>query len=88
MMLSNNGLLGSLFIAEVDLAFWQSIYPGAKTGQYNSGTSSFNNLVSAAIKFADGFVGIVDKYIPTSGSLSEQYSRGNGTAISAHDLTR
>lgn len=77
----------NLFISDIDLPFWESIYPAAKIGQYNSGTPSFDNLIAAAMNFADGFVNIVGKHIPSSGALSEQFSRENGTALSAHDLT-
>jgi len=38
-------------------------------------------------EFADGFIGIIMKYTPFDGSLAEQYTRDEGTPISAKDLT-
>ena len=37
--------------------------------------------------YADGFVSLVQGYLPANNSISEQYSRENGTALSAFDLT-
>ena len=37
--------------------------------------------------YADGFISLVQKYLPANNSISEQYSRENGTALSAFDLT-
>ena len=37
--------------------------------------------------YADGFVSIVEDRLPQNGSISEQFSRENGTALSAYDLT-
>ena len=38
-------------------------------------------------EYADGFVAIAEQYTPEDGALAEQFSRENGTALSAVDLT-
>ncbi|KAF2757603.1 putative glucan 1,4-alpha-glucosidase [Pseudovirgaria hyperparasitica] len=79
--------LSSLTVTSVDLAFWKAIKSDAAEGTYNAGTQSFDSYLSTAMTFADGFVDIVKKYTPIDGGLAEQYSRENGTAVSARDLT-
>ena len=44
-------------------------------------------LREAVISYADGFVGVVQTYTPTNGSLSEQFNRDTGFPLSAYDLT-
>lgn len=56
-------------------------------GTYASGSDEFTTLTSAVQSFADGFVEIIAKYTPSNGSLSEQYSKSDGSQLSAYDLT-
>lgn len=76
----------TITITDVDLAFWQSIYPSAKVGTYKKGRE-FTKLVETVLNYADSFVQVGLKYVPSSGALSEQFSRENGTQVSARDLT-
>jgi glucoamylase len=76
----------TLTISETDLPFWKSVYPSAKVGTYKK-SRDFDKLLDAVLNFADGFVKIALKYTPSSGALAEQYSRENGTVVSARDLT-
>jgi glucoamylase len=78
---------GSLTITDLDLAFWHSVYPSAAVGTYGGHGSKFTAYIKAALAYADAFVSIALKYTPASGALAEQYSRENGTALSARDLT-
>ena len=58
-------------------------------GKYTSsqGNSPFQQILRAATTYADGFVGVVQKYLPANGSISEQFDRNNGQPLSAYDLT-
>ncbi|KAG5341533.1 hypothetical protein C0989_009894 [Termitomyces sp. Mn162] len=78
---------GSLDITAVSLPFFTNLVPGITVGTYTSGSSTFGTLTSAVKTYADSFVGIVAKYTPADGSLSEQFTRDNGTPTSARDLT-
>jgi glucoamylase len=77
----------SLTVTDLDYAFWQSVYPDAAIGTYSGNDSKFTAYRNAALTYADAFVSVVLKYTPNSGALAEQYSRENGTALSARDLT-
>jgi glucoamylase len=76
----------SLSISDVDLAFWKSFYPSAKVGTYKKG-KEFDKMLNAVLTYADSFVEVALKYTPSSGELSEQFSRENGTQVSARHLT-
>jgi glucoamylase len=52
-----------------------------------SGDSTFSSLISSIQVFADGFLEIHAKYTPEDGSLSEQFSKSDGSPTSATDLT-
>lgn len=56
-------------------------------GTYTSSTSTFTTLTLAIKTFADGFIAENAKYTPSNGGLAEQYSRSDGTPVSAVDLT-
>lgn len=78
---------GSLNITSTSLPFFQDLLPSAATGTYDSSSSTYTTLISAIRDYADGFLAINAKYTPTDGALSEQYSKANGTQVSAVDLT-
>lgn len=56
-------------------------------GTYTSSSSTYTTLTTAIKSYADGYVGIIQRYTPSNGSLAEQFSRSNGTPLSAIDLT-
>lgn len=79
--------VGSVSIDAVSLPFWQSVYSSATSGTYSKDSSEFSTLVDAVLAYADGFVETALRYTPENGALAEQYSRENGTAVSARNLT-
>ncbi|CAI6294308.1 unnamed protein product [Periconia digitata] len=74
-------------ITDTTLPFWQSIYPSAKPGSYPSGANETATLLSAVLCAADSYVAKTLEFVPENGALDEQFSRENGTAVSARDLT-
>jgi glucoamylase len=78
---------GSLTITSVSLPFFKDIYPSAAVGTYSSGSSTYSSITSAVKAYADGYFSVVQKYTPSNGGLSEQYSKTDGTPLSAVDLT-
>lgn len=81
-------------MTEISLSFFQDLYPNVKTGTYPAKSTSksvkacaYDTLFNAVSAYADGFVGVVAKYTPADGHLAEQFSKANGTALSAADLT-
>ncbi|KAF2755745.1 Glucoamylase [Pseudovirgaria hyperparasitica] len=79
--------IGSITIDSVSLAFFRDIYPSAVAGTFTKGSATYASLTSAVKTFADGFFAIVQKYTPANGGLAEQYSKSNGSPLSAVDLT-
>lgn len=80
------GSLKSITISETSLAFWRSVYPSAELGTY-SDHDTLSKLMDSVLEYADGFVQTALRYTPEPGNLAEQYSRENGTPLSARDLT-
>lgn len=78
---------GSLNVTSTSLAFFQTFSSSVTVGTYASTTSTFTTLTVAIKTFADGFVATVAEYTPSGGGLAEQYSRSDGTPLSAVDLT-
>ncbi|KAN0087498.1 carbohydrate-binding module family 20 protein [Tylopilus felleus] len=78
---------GSLTVTSTSLGFFQQFNTSLTTGTYTSSSSTFTSLTTAIKNFADGFIAIGAQYTPSSGALSEQYSRSNGSPLSAIDLT-
>ena len=79
--------IGSITITSTSLAFWKDIYSSAAAGTYASSSSTFTSLTSALKTYADGYVAVVQKYTPSSGALAEQFSKSDGSPLSAADLT-
>jgi glucoamylase len=78
---------GSLEITPISLRFFQTFIPSAQVGTYTADSPTYATLTSAIRVYADGFIAIVAKYTPGDGSLAEQFSRFNGSPMSALDLT-
>ncbi|KAL5334967.1 Six-hairpin glycosidase-like protein [Aspergillus crustosus] len=79
-------LLESLTITPISLQFFQSLHPSAVPGTYSSSSETYHQLVDAVRTYAEGFMRIVKTYAAINGSLSEQFSRSDGSHQSAHDL--
>lgn len=77
----------SVSVTDVSKDFFNDLVPGITTGSYAAGSPTYQNIVAAVSNYADGFVNVVAKYTPAGGALSEQFTKDNGTSISARDLT-
>lgn len=78
-----------LTVDSTSYAFFKEIYPDTTLRVYRAGNdnSPFEQIVRAVTAYADGFVGVVEKYLPANGSISEQFNRDTGMPESAYDLT-
>jgi glucoamylase len=79
--------IGALTINSVSLPLFQHLVPSATAGTYAKDSATYVSLTKAVKVYADGFVYVVREYTPADGSLAEQYTKANGTPISARDLT-
>ncbi|KAL8942854.1 MAG: hypothetical protein Q9211_001217 [Gyalolechia sp. 1 TL-2023] len=79
--------LGRLDVDATSLLFYRDLDPSIQVGSYPSSSELYANTTSAIRRYADGYLTIVQKYTPSDGSLAEQYSREDGSPVSAADLT-
>lgn len=79
--------IGSITVDSTSQAFWKDLVPSISTGTYSSSSSTFTSLINAAKAYADSYMSILEKYTPTGGALAEQFSKSDGTPLSAADLT-
>ncbi|KAI9737453.1 MAG: hypothetical protein M1834_009608 [Cirrosporium novae-zelandiae] len=79
--------IGSLTVTSTSLDFFQDFDSSIATGTYSSSSSTYSTLTSAIKTYADGYMSVVQEYTPTGGALSEQFSKSDGTPLSASDLT-
>ena len=79
--------LGSLTITSTSLPFFRDFLPAATTGTYVTSSSTYTTLTNAIRTYADGYMSLIEKYTPCGGGLTEQFSRSDGTPLSAVDLT-
>ena len=82
----------SITVTRVDLAFWQQLFPNITTGTYtpsgnNYSAPAFDTLIDGVFTYADGFVDLVSYYLPSNGSINEQFDKNTGEPLSAIDLT-
>jgi glucoamylase len=79
---------GSLTIDDVSLPFFSDLVgSNATSGSFTKGSAQYSSLTSAVRTYADGFIGIVQEYTPSDGSLAEQFTRDSGEPSSATLLT-
>lgn len=78
---------GSLEVTNVSLAFFRQFSPAVQIGTYASSSPTYLTLTTAIKTFADGFISINAKNTPLDGSLSEQYSKSDGSPTSAVHLS-
>ncbi|KAI1266326.1 carbohydrate-binding module family 20 protein [Xylariaceae sp. FL1019] len=78
----------SITVTSTSLPFFQALVSGVTAGTYASTSTTYSNIYDAVFGlYADGFVGLVQTYAMTNGSLNEQYDRSTGAPLSARDLT-
>lgn len=79
---------GSVTVGTKSLNFFKRFFPSATAGAtYASGSANFNTVITGMLKFADDQMARAAYHSPTSGSLSEQFSRTDGFQKGARDLT-
>lgn len=79
--------IGSITVDTVSQSFFSDLVSNTNPGTYATNSETYTSLTNAVKSYADGFLTIAQRYTPSSGALSEQYSRNNGTQLSAVDLT-
>ncbi|KAL8674931.1 MAG: hypothetical protein Q9168_000634 [Polycauliona sp. 1 TL-2023] len=79
--------VGCLDVDAVSLPFFQVLDPSVAIGSYPSASVVYANITAAMRSYADEYVSVVQEFTPTDGSLAEQYSRDDGSPISAGSLT-
>lgn len=79
--------LGSITIDNMSLPFFKDIYASAATGTFKKDSTEFAGLTQGVKALADGYMAVVQKYTPKNGALAEQFSKTDGTPLSARDLT-
>ncbi|KAF8532561.1 glucoamylase [Gautieria morchelliformis] len=80
-------IAGSLQVTSLSQPFFAQFDSSIVPGTYASSTSTFSTLTSAIRSYADGFVALNAKFTPSNGGLAEQFSKQDGTPVSAVDLT-
>ncbi|CAE6450706.1 unnamed protein product [Rhizoctonia solani] len=78
---------GSIAITATSLDFFTQLYPSAAVGTFASSTTQYTAITTAVKTYADGFLALIQQYQGSGGALAEQYSRSNGSPLSATDLT-
>ena len=80
---------GFVAIEDTSRPFFAALLPAMKRGIYHADDDgdTFHNITSAITKYADSFLLKAFEHIPRSGDLSEQYSRRDGSPLSAKNLT-
>lgn len=79
--------LGSLVVTSTSLAFFKDFDSSVATGTYASGSATYSSLTTAIRNYADGFMSVIEKYMPANGLISEQFDRNTGAQLSAVQLT-
>lgn len=78
---------GSITVTDTSLSFFKDLVSSVSTGTYSSDSTTFKQIIDAVSTYADGYVSIVAKYVGPNGALAEQFSKNDGTPMSADDLT-
>jgi len=78
---------GSLKVTPISLSFFEDFSSSISAGTYASTTRTYQNLVAKISAYADGYLAIVQKYLPPDGHMAEQYDKSTGSPLSARDLT-
>ncbi|KAF9519201.1 carbohydrate-binding module family 20 protein [Hydnum rufescens UP504] len=78
---------GQINVTSTSLPFFTQLVSSTTVQNYPSNTPGYRTLISAVFSYADGFLELAKEYTPSSGRLSEQYLKSNGTQTSAVDLT-
>ena len=78
---------GKIDITATSLDFFKQLYSSAAVGTFASSTTQYTAITAAVKTYADGFLAIVQQYQGSGGALAEQFSRSNGSPLSAADVS-
>ena len=78
---------GSIEVTDVSLAFFKGISESAAEGTYEKASETYTAITKGVKKLADGYLSVVQKYVPEDGAMAEQFSKTDGSPLSASDLT-
>lgn len=76
---------GKVTIDKYSLPFFKDLQPAAKLGSVSG--KKLTTLTNSMLTYADGFVEVVQTYLPPNGSISEEFNATTGEPTSAWDLT-
>jgi glucoamylase len=74
---------GSIIVTSTSLSFYQKFLSTVTTGTYSSSTSTYSTIVAGMQAWADTFIATGQLHAATNGSMSEEFSRTDGTMIGA-----
>lgn len=72
---------GSISVDSLNSDFFAQLVPDIAVGIYASSSAEYKNLATAVKTYADGFASIVQKHVMNNGSLSEQFSKYDGSFV-------
>lgn len=78
---------GYIQVTSTSLAFFKDLDSSITAGTYDSSSSTYTTLYNAVYTYAEGYMNVVATYAASNGSLSEQFDKSTGAALSAYDLT-
>lgn len=79
---------GTVAVTDVSLPFFTDLNVSVKAGSsYARDSAEFQAVQTALRTYADGFAALAASHAAANGSIAEQFSRENGFAESARDLT-
>ncbi|GAB1526175.1 glycoside hydrolase 15 protein [Rhizoctonia solani] len=79
--------IGKISISSSSLPFFQQLLPNTHTGTFKRGQAEYDSIIESTWSYADDFSLINAKYIPSDGSMSEQYDKVTGEPRSAQRLS-
>ncbi|CAE6449375.1 unnamed protein product [Rhizoctonia solani] len=79
--------IGKITITSSSLAFFQQLLSDARPGTFKRGQAEYERIIDSVLRYADGFSLINAEYIPSDGSMSEQYDKVTGEPRSALRLS-
>ena len=79
--------IGYITITATSLDFFRDVSPSVTTGTYSPSSPTYTALMDTIKAYADGYMQVFEEYTPVGGALAEQYSKEDGTPLSAVNLT-
>ena len=78
---------GVITVDDLSLPFFKDLVSDVEIGEYKADSQTYKDIMDAVKEYGDGYLRVVQAHTTDEGLMSEQFSKDDGSPVSAANLT-